>query len=71
MVPGHPRWREFIAQLSKVERCDRTTAHAREVLGRMSGVDVERSLRALERMGGYCDCAIVFDLAACEAHETV
>jgi hypothetical protein len=62
MVPGHPRWCEFLDELSKASRCARTTEHARAVLVAMEGVDASASLRALQELGGTCDCAILFDL---------
>ena len=64
MVPGHPRWCEFLSELSKAQRCAMTTHHAEELLSRMQGIDPHASLRALRELGGKCDCAILFDLVA-------
>ncbi len=65
MTPDHPRWGQFIDQLARSTRCDRTTDHARRVLESM-GVDVTASLIALRELGGYCDCSILFDLVELE-----
>jgi len=63
MVPGHPRWCEFLDQLSRADRCVRTTEKSEAVLSAMRGFDVETSIRALRELGGTCDCAILFGLA--------
>ena len=62
LLPGHPRWGEFVSRLSAVERCDKTTEHARAVLAGMGDIDVGASLLALRELGGYCDCSILYDL---------
>ena len=62
MVPEHPRWPEFLAELSRAQRCHRTTEHAEAVLASMPGMDVAGSLAALRELGGLCDCTILFDL---------
>jgi hypothetical protein len=62
MVPGHPRWCEFLSELGKAQRCTRTTDHAERLLSRMQGIDLHASLFALHELGGKCDCAILFDL---------
>jgi hypothetical protein len=62
MVPGHPRWCEFLNGLSQAQRCALTTDHAEKLLSRMQGVDPHASLRALRELGGECDCSILFDL---------
>lgn len=64
MRPGHPRWREFLDRLDAVPRCTRTTENARAILGTMPGVDVARSMYTLRELGGYCDCAILYDVDA-------
>ena len=66
MVPGHPRWPDFLNELTKAQRCALTTDHAEKLLNRMQGVDPQASLRALREMGGKCDCAILFDLVELE-----
>src|SRR5881409_2278624 len=63
MRPGHPRWSEFISMLSHAVICLDTTENTRDVLNRMSGVDVDQSLTVLSGMGGVCDCRIVFEVA--------
>jgi hypothetical protein len=62
MHPGHPRWREFLTKLDAVPRCTKTTDNARAILATLDGVDVDRSLRVLHELGGYCDCAILYDV---------
>lgn len=66
MTPTHPRWDDFIVELSRTVVCARTTGNARHVLASMDGIDVEESLEALRRLGGRCDCAIVFEVAGLE-----
>ena len=63
MVPGHPRWCEFIHELGKADRCTRTTRHTETILSTMQGINVQASLRALGELGGRCDCGILFGLA--------
>ncbi len=63
MTPDHPRWNEFIERLSRTLICRKSTANARHVLGQFGAIEVERSLETLARMGGTCDCAIVFGVA--------
>jgi hypothetical protein len=63
MTPHHPRWFEFLASLNLADRCRHNTDHARAALERMPGIDSERSLAALNELGGTCDCAILFDVA--------
>ena len=67
MIPGHPRWQEFVESLSRSCICFETTENARRVLSSMAGVDVEASLAALRLRGGTCDCAIVFELGGAGA----
>jgi len=63
MTPEHPRWGELIARLEKVERCARSTANARAIMESMGGIDITASLEALRRLGGVCDCSILYDVA--------
>ena len=60
ITPDHPRWNDFIEELSKALICTRTTENARRVLESMEGIDVEASLAALRLLNGRCDCEIVF-----------
>ena len=62
MQPQHPRWTEFLTRLDAVPRCTRTTENARTILAGMPELDVDRSLCALRELGGYCDCAILYDV---------
>ena len=62
--PGCTRWPEFLSELGRAHRCRGTTEHARAVLSRMPGVDVEGSLRELARLGATCDCMIELDLSS-------
>jgi len=64
IVPGSPRWPDFLTELGRVHRCRGTTEHARAVLSRMSGADVEISLREMARLGATCDCMIELDLSS-------
>jgi hypothetical protein len=66
MTPDHPRWTDFIDELSRSLICVRTTQNARGVLESMPGIDVEASLEALHRLKGRCDCEIVFEVAAAQ-----
>jgi hypothetical protein len=63
IVPGHPRWPEFISRLSRARICFGNTEQARRTLAGMADVDVEGSLRELARLGGACDCQIELDVA--------
>lgn len=63
IIPGHPRWPEFLRGLSRARICYGTSEHARRTLAAMSGVDVEGTLRELARLGGACDCQIELDVA--------
>jgi hypothetical protein len=62
MTPDHPLWSELLVRLERVERCARTLAHTRAILEGMRGIDVDASLRTLRRLGGVCDCAVLFGL---------
>lgn len=62
MVPGHPRWIEFIDALSQAAICRRNTANAERVLATMGGIDVPASIDALRVLDGRCDCEIVFEV---------
>jgi hypothetical protein len=62
MQPHHPKWRELLVRLEAVKLCRRTTEHTRAILASMDGVDVDASLLALRKLGGYCDCAILYDI---------
>jgi len=63
IVPGHPRWSEFVSKLSRARICFGTTDQARLTLAGMGDVNVEGSLRELARLGGTCDCQIELDVA--------
>jgi len=63
IVPGHPRWSEFLSGLSRAHICFGTTEQARSALAGMPDVNVEGSLHALARLGGTCDCQIELDVA--------
>jgi len=67
IVPGHPRWPEFVRGLSRACLCYGTVDHARRTLAGMGGVDVEGTLRELARLGGTCDCQIELDVATSSA----
>lgn len=45
IVPGHPRWPEFVSRLSRARFCFGTTEQARSTLASMGDVDAEGSLR--------------------------
>ena len=62
IIPGHPRWSEFVSRLSRAQFCFGTTEQARSALAGMPDVNVERSLHALARLGGTCDCQIELDI---------
>ena len=63
MTPEHSLWPDFLSKLSSVPICFGTTRHARMALETMPGIDVQRSLDALARLGGTCDCSIELDVA--------
>jgi len=63
MVPEHPRWSEFLSKLSRARICYGTSEQARATLVSMGGIDVERSLLELARLGATCDCQIELDVA--------
>jgi hypothetical protein len=63
MNRDHPRWNEFIEELSRAVICRQTTENAQRVLASIDAVDVDRSLAALHLLGGSCDCEIVYQLA--------
>lgn len=60
--PAHPKWKELLTRLEAVKLCRRTTEHTRAILATMDGVDVDASLLALRELGGFCDCAILYDI---------
>jgi hypothetical protein len=73
MLPGNPRWGEFLDRLAGPEGCDfradRWTCHndtraAQALLVRMGLSDpaVKLSLAYYRDHGGYCDCEIVFNV---------
>jgi Protein of unknown function (DUF2695) len=78
MTPSHPRWDEFIERLEGPEGCnfhensngemvwsctsDIDNPHARHILERMGGFDIEQSCEYFEHHGGYCDCEILFNV---------
>jgi len=64
MTPDHPRWNEFVTELSRACICMETADNAHRVLSKMGGLDPELSIAALRALGGSCDCAIVFEVAA-------
>ena len=66
--PAHPKWKELLTKLEGVQLCRRTTEYTRAILATMDGVDVDASLLALRRLGGYCDCAILYDIEE-DAHQ--
>lgn len=68
IVPGHVRWPEFVARLSRVRLCFGTTEQTRRTLAEMSDVDVEGTLSALAGLGGNCDCQIELDVAGSTAN---
>ena len=63
LTPIHPRWNEFIDELSRMLICLKTTENARAVMSLMPGIDIEGSIDALRWLGGRCDCEIVFEVA--------
>jgi Protein of unknown function (DUF2695) len=72
MTPSHPRWNEFVDQLSEDLWGDHTTAnnprcqhdhrHAEKVLTELGGIDIAGTLQWLCRQGGFCDCEILFNV---------
>ena len=66
MTPDHPRWSEFIEQLSRTLICARTTHNAHRLLATLGGFDVSRSLETLRLLGARCDCEIVYALGGIE-----
>jgi hypothetical protein len=71
MTPDHPRWREFVEELSRSCICTGSVENARRVLSARAGIDVGRSLEAIRILGGSCDCAIVFELGGIAARTPV
>ena len=85
MTPTHPRWQEFHDRLEGPEGCnfhevngkvqwdciaEKERPHSRRILAAM-GVDVEQSLAYFDQHGGYCDCEVLFNVAASvQRHET-
>jgi hypothetical protein len=67
MTPGHPRWNEFVDMLSHAVICSGNSDNARRVLVAMGGLNETASLEALRRLGGRCDCEIVFEVAGLES----
>jgi hypothetical protein len=66
MTPEHPLWNEFVEKLSRALVCAHTTDNARLLLASMEGIDVQRSLDALWKRRGRCDCEIVYEVARLE-----
>ena len=66
MTPDHPRWAEFVEQLSRTLICARTTHNAHRLLVTLGRFDVSASLEALRLLGARCDCEIVYELGHVE-----
>jgi hypothetical protein len=73
MLPGNPRWEEFLERLSGPEGCDfhedrwtcyNDTRAAQALLARMglSRPAIKLSLGFYRDHGGCCDCEIVFNV---------
>jgi hypothetical protein len=77
MTPENPRWNEFINALDKMGAkfgCDgdgtggfnprHIHRHAKTVMEDMGNVDIKGSLAFFCEHGGYCDCEILWNVAA-------
>ena len=74
IIPGHPRWEEFLDRLCGSAACDfraerwtcfGDTRFSRAILLSMglSEAAVERTLAIYRRRGGHCDCEVVFNVS--------
>jgi len=73
LLPGHPRWDEFVDRLSGREACnfhsDRWTCFGdlrftKRILRQM-GLDelsIDVSTTYFKDHGGYCDCEVIFNV---------
>jgi hypothetical protein len=73
MSPSHPRWDEFLERLCGPEGCDfkakgwtcfGDVRFSRKVLSGM-GLDAaatDLSIGGFRKLGGYCDCEVVFNV---------
>ena len=78
MMPGHPRWDEFLDLLTGEHACNfqgdpkkpesvTWTCHndfrfARTVLGAWDDIKLEASITYFELCGAGCDCEIIFNM---------
>jgi hypothetical protein len=81
LTPDHPRWPEFITRLSDALtrglpegtwRCGDDGSggsphrYAEAVMAELGGVDIDGTLAFLDEHGAFCDCEILFNLAAAD-----
>ena len=80
MWPGHAGWTDFLEKLEGPDGCDfkkdengKTTWRckggkdktlATEIMQSMGDLDVPASLAYFEQLSGFCDCEILFNVAA-------
>ncbi len=80
MWPGHSRWTEFRQRLEGPDGCDfkkdengkitwrckggKDKTLATEIMQSMGDVDIPASLAYFEQLSGFCDCEILFNVAA-------
>ena len=76
MTPAHPLWDEFCEILAGPEYCDFREENemvwtcagdltlSEKLLSEWYDVDVPGSLQFFREHGGYCDCEVLFNVAA-------
>jgi hypothetical protein len=71
MTPEHPRWSEFAERLGGPEGCNWTDDSwrcggdhrwSREILGSMTGIDLEASVGYFLEHDGHCDCEVLLNI---------
>ena len=68
MNPDHPRWAEFIAQLSgpvglAEAECQDDYRYSERILGAMGGISIPASLAFFNNHFGCCDCEVLGNMA--------
>ena len=66
--PDHDRWAEFVNEMlwsCDYTNCDHNTNRiTRDVLRKMKGIKVAKTLMFFRSLGGYCDCEVMLNVIA-------
>jgi len=66
IIPGHPRWQEFIDQFYTLRSLGPGLEGTRAVLHEMPDISVNRSVREMQALGGDNDVEVFFNLIVLE-----